>query len=274
MSIREEPQRYCRFKADGKIYNGLVRGKMVDIVDGDIFSGFSGMRMSYPVDHLKFLPPITPTKIWCVGRNYLGHVKELDHDVPKEPLIFMKPVTATVGSGDSVRVPEWAGRVDYEGELAAIIGRPCRKVSEADALSHVLGYSCFNDVTARDLQTDNNWIRAKGFDGFGPLGPLILITEEMPDDARITTRLNGVAVQQDTFSNMIFSVARIISFISAFATLEPGDVIATGTPEGVGPVRGGDRVEVEIDGIGTLTNPFISDSEVTQTERSVLRILD
>jgi 2-keto-4-pentenoate hydratase/2-oxohepta-3-ene-1,7-dioic acid hydratase in catechol pathway len=171
----------------------------------------------------------------------------------------MKPLSVLVGSGDPVRIPDWAGRVDYEGELAVVIGRKCRKVTEFEALSCVKGYSCFNDVTARDLQIDNHWIRAKGFDSFGPFGPAILVTDKMPGDARITTRLNGNVMQQDIFANMIFPIARIISYISSFATLDAGDIIATGTPEGIGRVQPGDRVEIEIDGIGVLSNPFISD---------------
>ncbi|MDL2263207.1 fumarylacetoacetate hydrolase family protein [Synergistaceae bacterium OttesenSCG-928-I11] len=257
---RGEPVKFCRFSVDNRTYNGVLRGNMLDIVEGDIYGDFSSMRMSYPVDRVKFLTPIVPNKIWCVGRNYVGHVKELDHELPEEPIIFMKPLTTLVGHGDLVRIPNWAGRVDYEGELAVVIGKRCRKVSEADALSYVAGYSCFNDVTARELQNkDGQWTRAKSFDTFGPFGPVLLLTDRMPGDAAITTRLNGNVVQRDVFSNMIFSVSRIISHISRFATLEPGDVIATGTPEGVGRVAPEDRVEVEIDGIGTLSNPFIAE---------------
>ncbi|MDR3333221.1 MAG: fumarylacetoacetate hydrolase family protein [Synergistaceae bacterium] len=256
----EATEKYCRFSVDGKTYNGTVRGNMVDIVEGDIFSGFSGMRMSYPIERVKLLPPITPTKVWCVGRNYVGHVRELAQELPSEPLIFMKPLTTIVGSGDPVRIPEWAGRIDYEGELAAVIGKRCRKVAEAEALSYVVGYSCFNDVTARELQErDDQWTRAKSFDTFGPFGPFILLKSEIPGETRITTRLNGNVVQQDSFSSMIFSVARIVSHISRFATLEPGDIIATGTPEGIGKVSPGDRVEVEIDGVGVLSNPFVAE---------------
>jgi 2-keto-4-pentenoate hydratase/2-oxohepta-3-ene-1,7-dioic acid hydratase in catechol pathway len=254
------PLKFCRFMVDGKTYKGTQHGNMVDLVEGDFLGGFSTLRMSYPLERVKLLPPITPTKIWCVGRNYAGHAKELDHEIPKEPLIFIKANSALVGSGDPVRIPEWAGRVDYEGELAAVIGKRCRKTAEKDALSYVAGYSCFNDVTARDLQNlDGQWTRAKSFDTFAPFGPVIVLSNTMPADARITTRLNGSVVQRDKFSSMIFPVARIISHISMFAALEPGDVIATGTPEGIGRVRPGDRVEVEIDGIGTLSNPFISD---------------
>ncbi|MDR0764927.1 MAG: fumarylacetoacetate hydrolase family protein [Synergistaceae bacterium] len=254
------PLKFCRFMADGKIYNGALHGNMADLIEGDFLGEFSILRMSYPLERVKLLPPITPAKIWCVGRNYAGHAGELDHEIPKEPLIFIKATSALAGGGDPVRIPEWAGRVDYEGELAVVIGKRCRKVSEKDALSYVAGYSCFNDVTARDLQNlDGQWTRSKSFDTFAPFGPVVVLSNTMPADAALTTRLNGSAVQRDKFSNMIFSVARIISHISMFATLEPGDVIATGTPEGAGRVRPGDRVEIEIDGIGTLSNPFISD---------------
>jgi 2-keto-4-pentenoate hydratase/2-oxohepta-3-ene-1,7-dioic acid hydratase in catechol pathway len=257
----DEPQRFCRFSVDGRTYSGTVRGNMVDIVEGDLFGGFSGMRMSYPADMIKFLPPFTPTKIWCVGRNYAGHVRELDSELPTEPIIFMKPLTALAGNGDPIRIPEWAGRIDYEGELAVVIGHKCRRVSEDEALMCVKGYSCFNDVTAREIQVkDGQWTRAKGFDTFAPFGPCVLVTESMPKTARITTRLNGNVVQQDEFRNMIFPVSRIISHISRFAALEPGDIIATGTPEGIGRVLPGDRVDVEIDGIGTLSNPFIAEA--------------
>ncbi|MDR1651590.1 MAG: fumarylacetoacetate hydrolase family protein [Synergistaceae bacterium] len=254
------PLKYCRFTVDGKTYSGTLHGNMVDLAEGDFLTGFSTLRMSYPLERIKLLPPFVPAKIWCVGRNYTGHVRELDHELPAEPLIFMKPATAIIGSGDPVRIPEWAGRVDYEGELAVVIGRKCHKVSEQDALAYTAGYSCFNDVTARDLQnSDGQWTRAKGFDTFAPFGPVILLTQSMPADAEITTRLNGKIVQRDSLGSMIFPVSRIISHISRFATLEPGDVIATGTPEGVSRVRQGDRVEVEIEGIGVLSNPFIAD---------------
>lgn len=257
-SQKSEPQKFCRFVVDGKAYNGSLRGKMVDIVEGDIFGGFSHMRMSYPLERVKLLPPIVPNRIWCVGRNYAGHVRELENELPAEPLIFTKPLTSLVGPDEVVRMPDWVGRVDYEGELAVIIGKRGRKIKESEALSHVVGYSCFNDVTARDLQRkDGQWTRAKGFDTFAPFGPVVLTVERMPDEAHIVTRLNGNVVQQDVLSSMIFPVSRIISHISMFATLEPGDVIATGTPEGIGRVHPEDRVEVEIDGIGILSNPFV-----------------
>lgn len=258
MKEQSGPVKFCRFSIDAKTYSGVVRGSMIDIVEGDVYSGFRGMRISYPMDRVKLLTPVVPNKIWCVGKNYKGHVRELDSELPTEPIIFIKPITTIVADGDVVRMPGWAGRIDYEGELAVVIGKRCRKVAEQDALSYVAGYSCFNDVTARDIQRkDVQWTRAKSFDTFGPFGPVLLLTDSLPQDTMITTRRNGVVVQQDRISSMIFSIARIISHISMFATLEAGDVIATGTPEGIGRVDPEDRVEIEIDGIGKLSNPFI-----------------
>lgn len=255
-----EPTKFCRFAVENRVYSGVIRGSMIDIVDGDVFTKFQLVRMSYPLERVRLLTPVVPTKVWCVGRNYADHAKELGNDVPDEPLIFMKPLTSIVPHGAVVKIPSWAGRIDYEGELAVVIGKKCRKVSPDEALSYVVGYSCFNDVTARQLQSkDGQWTRAKGFDTFGPFGPVLLLTNEMPHDAGITTRLNGNVVQKAKFTDMIFPVARIISHISQFATLEPGDVIATGTPEGIGRVSPEDRVDVEIDGIGTLSNPFVAE---------------
>lgn len=252
---KEKPVLFCRFLVDGRTYSGQIRSNSVDIVEGDPFTTISPIRLSYPIDRVKFLPPFMPKKIWCVGRNYRDHVKEMGNDVPEEPTIFMKPVTSVIGSNDFIRIPSWAGRIDYEGELAIIIGKSGRNISEADACEHVLGYSIMNDVTARDLQNkDGQWTRAKGFDTFAPFGPVMIVQKEMPADAVIRTALNGKVVQESSFAHMIFSVPKIISFISRFATIETGDVIATGTPAGIGPMKVGDLVEVEIDSIGKLRN--------------------
>ena len=167
----------------------------------------------------------------------------------------MKSVSAIIGANDFIRIPEWAGRIDYEGELAVVIGKAGHNISEEDAFSHVLGYSIMNDVTARELQkSDGQWTRAKSFDTFAPFGPSVLIADEMPQEAVIRTTLNGKTVQEASFSQMIFPLPKLISHISRFATLEPGDVIASGTPQGVGPMKVGDLVEVSIDGIGSLRN--------------------
>jgi 2-keto-4-pentenoate hydratase/2-oxohepta-3-ene-1,7-dioic acid hydratase in catechol pathway len=255
MQKKTKPALFCRFMVDGRTYSGQVRGQSVDIMEGDPFVGLSPIRLSYPADRVRFLPPFMPKKVWCVGRNYLNHVKELDNDVPKEPLIFMKAASAIIGSNEFIRIPSWAGRIDYEGELAVIIGKSGRCISEEDALNHVIGYSILNDVTARELQKgDGQWTRAKSFDTFAPFGPAMLLVKEMPEGAELRTVLNGKVVQRSTFDSMIFSVPQIIAYISRFATLEEGDVIATGTPGGIGPMKVGDVIEVEIDGIGKLRN--------------------
>lgn len=255
MARKEAPVRYCRFWVDGRTYSGQIRDNAVDIVEGDPFTGMSPIRLSYPIDRVKFLPPFIPKKIWCIGRNYLGHVKELNNDIPQEPLVFMKSVSTIIGSNDFIRIPDWAGRIDYEGELVVVIGKAGHDIPEEDALQHVLGYSIINDVTAREMQkTDGQWTRCKSFDTFGPFGPAILLVDEMPQEATVRTYLNGKVVQEASFSQMIFSVKKLISFISRFATLEPGDIIATGTPGGIGPMKAGDLVEVEIEGIGKLRN--------------------
>ena len=252
---KEKPVLFCRFLVDGRTYSGQIRENSVDIVEGDPFTSIYPIRLSYPIDRVKFLPPFMPRKIWCVGRNYANHVKELNHEMPTEPTIFMKPPTSVIGANDFIRIPRWAGRVDYEGELAVIIGKSGRNIEENDALEHVLGYSIINDVTARDLQNkDGQWTRSKSFDTFAPFGPALLVQKQMPAGAAIHTRLNDKVVQESTFEHMIFSIPVIIAFISRFATIEAGDIIATGTPGGIGPMKAGDVVEVEIDGIGKLRN--------------------
>ncbi len=252
------PVKFCRFWVDGHNYSGKIRDNSVDIVEGDPFSSMNNVRISFPVDRVKFLAPFTPKTIWAVGLNYRDHLdefKDMSFEVPAEPVIFTKTRNALCGPSDFIRIPSWAGRIDYEGELAVVISKKGRNISEDDALDYVLGYSIMNDVTARDLQkSDNQYIRAKSFDSFAPFGPVLLLTKEMPQNTRIQTRLNGKVVQEAVLAQMIFSVARIISHISRFATLEPGDVITTGTPKGVGALKPGDVVEIEIDGIGVLRN--------------------
>ncbi|MBQ9881447.1 MAG: fumarylacetoacetate hydrolase family protein [Synergistes sp.] len=256
MAKKEAPMRYCRFMADGRAYSGVLRGSSVDIVEGDPFSGITSMiRLSFPVDRVKFLPPFLPKKLWCIGRNYVGHVKELDHDVPEEPMVFMKSTSAVTGANDFIRIPSWAGTIHYEGELAVVIGKGGKNIPENEAYEHVLGYTIMNDVTARALQNkDGQWTRSKSFDTFAPLGPAMLITKELPQDTRVVTRVNGRVVQDGSIGLMIFPIPRLISHISRFATLEEGDVISTGTPQGVGELHVGDVVEVEIEPIGMLRN--------------------
>jgi 2-keto-4-pentenoate hydratase/2-oxohepta-3-ene-1,7-dioic acid hydratase in catechol pathway len=252
---KEPPVRFCRFWVDGRTYSGRIRGNSVDIMEGDPFTGLSPIRLSFPVDRVRFLPPVMPKQLWCIGRNYLGHVKELEHEVPKEPLIFLKATTSVIGSGDFIRIPDWAGVIHYEGELAVVIGKSGRNIPEEEAYEHVAGYTIMNDVTARAMQSaDGQWARSKSFDTFGPMGPCLLMVNEMPSETVVSTSVNNKVVQESPISKMIFPIPRLISHISRFATLEQGDVISTGTPEGVGPLRVGDLVEVEIEGIGKLRN--------------------
>jgi 2-keto-4-pentenoate hydratase/2-oxohepta-3-ene-1,7-dioic acid hydratase in catechol pathway len=203
----------------------------------------------------RLLAPVSPTKIVCVGRNYRAHAAELGNDVPPEPLLFFKPPSAVIGPNEPILLPPQSSRVDHEAELGVVIGARCRGVPEGDALKYVLGYTCVNDVTARDLQKkDGQWARAKGFDTFCPAGPL-LVTDLDPTSLGVRCRVSGAVRQDGNTRHMMFSVASLVAYISSIMTLEPGDLIATGTPHGVGPLAPGDQVEVDIDGIGVLQNP-------------------
>lgn len=203
------------------------------------------------------LAPVEPSKIIGVGRNYRAHAAELGNEAPVEPLLFLKPPSSVVGPNAPVRLPSVSQRIDHESELGVIIGKRCRHVSVEDAASVIAGYTCVNDVTARDLQKrDGQWARAKGFDSFCPVGPVV-VEQLSLDDLEVLCRVNGVVRQHGRLRDMIFSVAQLVAYISAIFTLEPGDLIATGTPEGVAPLAPGDSVDVEIPGIGTLTNPVL-----------------
>jgi 2-keto-4-pentenoate hydratase/2-oxohepta-3-ene-1,7-dioic acid hydratase in catechol pathway len=204
----------------------------------------------------RLLPPCVPSKIVCVGRNYAEHAKELGNEVPAEPTIFLKPPSSLVGSGGVIVYPRLSQRLDYEGELGVVIGRRARNVKSSDAASYILGYTCVNDVTARDLQRkDGQWTRGKGFDTFCPVGPCVVPRDEVDlTGLRVRTFVNGEKKQDAPISEMMFSVGDIIAYISGFMTLEPGDLIATGTPSGVGPMQSGSQVRIEIDGVGVLEN--------------------
>jgi 2-keto-4-pentenoate hydratase/2-oxohepta-3-ene-1,7-dioic acid hydratase in catechol pathway len=217
---------------------------------------FTGDRWALP--DVRLLSPILPSKVVAIGKNYADHAKEMGGEAPETPMIFLKPSTSVIGDADTIRLPASSAEVHYEGELAVVIGRPARNVSREDALAAVLGYACANDVTARDQQrSDVQFTRAKGYDSFCPLGPWIETVLD-PSDLRLTTRVNGGVVQDGRTSQMIHDVAAQIAFMSGVMTLLPGDVILTGTPAGVGPIKDGDTVSVEIEGIGTLTNPVRS----------------
>jgi 2-keto-4-pentenoate hydratase/2-oxohepta-3-ene-1,7-dioic acid hydratase in catechol pathway len=206
------------------------------------------------------IPIPIPSKIVCVGRNYRAHAEELGNVVPEEPLIFFKPPSSLIGAGAPIRIPPGVGRVDYEGEIGVLIGRRATRVAEEQALSFVSHVLPLNDVTARDLQRkDSQWTRAKGFDTFCPVGRAVPATSVDLGVLSLVTRVNGVDRQRGSVSEMAFPIARIISFVSCIMTLEPGDLIATGTPEGVGPLVPGDRVEVWIPGVGSVENPVEPD---------------
>jgi len=246
-------------RPDGPAF-GLVQGEYVLLIDGHPFGQFTLTDQVAPLEKVRLLAPIIPSKIFCVGQNYAAHAAELGHEVPPEPLIFSKPATAVIGPGDDIRLPALSQRVDHEAELAVVIGRLTRKVSVADALDAVLGYTCANDVTARDLQQrDGQWTRAKGFDTFCPLGPWIETELDVAAGLVVRCLVNGDVRQDATTADIIFDVPTLVSFCAAFATLLPGDVILTGTPAGVGPILAGDRVDVEVEGIGTLANSVVTD---------------
>ena len=197
---------------------------------------------------------IKPTKIICVGTNYRGHAKELDMKIPEEPLIFLKPPSSLIYDSQEIIYPRGVERLDYEAELAVVIKETARKIGEKDVSRYILGYTCLNDVTARDLQKkDGQWTRSKSFDTFCPVGPVIE-TDIDPSDVKVESYLNGGLRQSSSTRNLIFSVARLVSFISGIMTLLPGDIVSTGTPDGVGPMQPGDNIEIRIEGIGSLKN--------------------
>jgi 2-keto-4-pentenoate hydratase/2-oxohepta-3-ene-1,7-dioic acid hydratase in catechol pathway len=212
----------------------------------------------WPVSEVRFLPPSMPSKIICVGRNYAEHAKELGNETPKEPLVFLKPPSAIIAPEEPIVMPAISERVDYEGELAVVIGRRCRSLGpDQSADPYIAGYTCLNDVTARDLQKrDGQWTRGKGFDTFCPFGPVLESRIDLAS-ATLETHVNGIRKQSACLSEMIFSVDAIIRHMAQVMTLEPGDLIATGTPSGVGPLAAGDVVEVSVSGLGTLRNPVV-----------------
>ncbi len=242
-----------RFRWQEKDWWGRLEGDRVFSLPG-VQGGANLPAEGLSLAEIKVLAPTMPTKIVAVGLNYRDHAQELGMEIPEEPLIFLKPPSAVIGPEDNIRLPAEVGRVDYEAELAVVIGKTARKVSPSEARRYILGYTCFNDVTARDIQRrDGQWTRAKSFDTFAPIGPWIE-TDLEPSAVRVRAYLNGKLVQDSSTENLIFSVYELVSFISHVMTLYPGDVIATGTPPGVGPLSPGDVVEVEVEGVGRLVN--------------------
>ncbi len=252
--------RIVRFEMQGRTGYGVLAGEKIEVLWATPYDGglakTTGEVVSLP--EVTLLAPCEPSKIVAIGLNYRDHAAEFGNPIPEEPLIFMKPNTAVIGPDEDIVYPEMSRRVDYEAELAVVIGKTARNVKPEDFRDYVLGYTCINDVTARDLQKkDGQWTRAKGFDTFAPLGPWIETDIADPNNLAVEGYLNGERRQNSSTSNLIFPVAALISFISRIMTLLPGDVIATGTPSGIGPMRPGDVVEIRVEGIGTLRNRLV-----------------
>ena len=234
--------------------DGVTEPEVVRPMRGHPFGDLDLVDGTVPLAGLRMLPPVLPSKIVGIGKNYAGHAAEMGSDVPESPLMFLKPNTAVIGPGGVIRLPEQSQQVDFEAELAVVIGSLCRNVAAADADEVILGYTCANDVTARDLQrADGQWTRAKGFDTFCPLGPWIQ-TDPLPDAAAVTCEVNGDVRQQAPLSDLVHGVPELVEYVTSVMTLLPGDVILTGTPAGIGPLADGDHVKVTIDGIGSLSN--------------------
>lgn len=259
---------YCRFSREGQSRYGLIEsvGGTPTITRtlakaphsrGDFENG---EKCALPLSSARLLVPAEPSKIVCIGRNYREHAKELNNPVPTEPLVFFKPPSSLIGPDDEIRRPsDLSQRVDYEGELGVVIGKRCYRLrDDEDVMSYIAGYTCMNDVTARDLQKkEGQWTRGKGFDTFCPAGPVVADDLDPWKGVRVQTRINGELRQNGTTADFIFPMEVMLRYITQAMTLEPGDLIATGTPEGVGSLDAGDVVEVTVDGVGTLRNPVV-----------------
>jgi 2-keto-4-pentenoate hydratase/2-oxohepta-3-ene-1,7-dioic acid hydratase in catechol pathway len=253
--------RIVRYRLSGgkNILWGWVSEGKVGSLDGDPFGAYRRKKTYVSLDRVELFPPVRPGKIICVGRNYTAHAEEHDAEVPEIPLIFLKPPSSVISDGATILVPPQSERVEHEAELAVVIGLRGRWIKRADAFEHVLGYTIANDVTARDLQrSDGQWTRGKGFDTFCPVGPWIE-TELDPSDLIIKCSVNGQLRQLGSTRDLVFPVATLVAFVSSVMTLFPGDLILTGTPSGVGPLVDGDEVEVEIEGIGKISNKVKGD---------------
>lgn len=261
--------KYCRFQLDGQVHYGLVESvaghdAIVRILltppeeaDGDMESLRTRKIEAIPLEQAVLMPPVRPSKIVCIGRNYREHAEELGHEVPKEPLLFLKATSALLAPGGVVRRPKISQRVDHEGELGVVIGKTCyQPPAEVDIREYILGYTCVNDVTARDLQfADGQWSRAKGFDTFCPVGPVVTSEIDPWAGIGVETRVNGEVRQRGNTRDLIFPLDVVIRHIAQAMTLFPGDLIPSGTPSGVGPLNAGDNVEITVEGVGNLRNP-------------------
>ena len=253
-----------RFQYQNAIFFGTLENDLVTVYDGSPFPSnsfqsvtFKATKQQIPLKDTRLLAPCQPSKVVCLGLNYRPHAAEMNIKLPELPLLFLKPSTSVIGPGDDIVLPHNPERIDYEGELGVVIGRTAKNVAEADYADYVLGYTCFNDVTDRVAQvSDGQWTRAKGYDTFAPTGPCIS-TGISPFSLKLETLVNGEKKQSGNTCDLIFGIPRLISFISGIMTLLPGDVIATGTPDGIGPLKAGDTVEIVIEGIGTLRNSVV-----------------
>jgi 2-keto-4-pentenoate hydratase/2-oxohepta-3-ene-1,7-dioic acid hydratase in catechol pathway len=252
----------ARFAHQDQTFLGVVGDESVEVVEGSFLEEYHPTGDHYPLSDVRFLPPASPTKIICVAHNYRGLIQEIGEEFPAEPVFFLKPPSSLIGPIDPIVYPEGAERVIFEGELALVVKDRMKDVPENEALNHVLGYTCFNDVTERAMIERNqiDLTPAKGFDTFGPIGPW-LVTDLNPNALDLRTSLNGKLLQEDNTANCIFKIEYILHYLSTIMTLCPGDIVSTGTPQGIAAMQPGDVVEVQIEGIGRLKNPIISSSE-------------
>jgi len=247
--------RFVRFSKDGRVGLGVVDGTVVKALRGGLFDAPEYSGEEFPLEGVHLLAPVSPGKLVCVGLNYRLHAEESGAPVPEEPMLFMCSPQAIIGPGEAIELDNEHDRIDFEAEIAIVVGRECKGVAEGEARDFIFGYTCANDVSNRNLQRkDGQFTRAKSFDTYKPLGPWIE-TDLNPDDVAIQLWQNGELRQSSNTNDMIFPIARIFEFVSGIMTLKPGDVIITGTPSGVGPMKKGDRIEIEIEGIGRLANP-------------------
>lgn len=249
--------KYARILLQDKVRYAVIEGDKARLIEGTVFGEFELTDKVYPLSSVRLLAPSEPSKVVCVGLNYAEHARETNMPVPDEPILFIKPATSVIGPGEAIIYPKMTKRMDYEAELGAVIKKQMKNVSPAESRNYLLGYTCLNDVTARDLQRkDGQWTRSKSFDTFCPIGPWV-VDDIDPNNVDIELYLNGKRCQASNTKEFVFKMEDLLSFISRVLTLLPGDVVATGTPSGIGPMKRGDQVEVRIQGIGGLKNPVV-----------------
>jgi 2-keto-4-pentenoate hydratase/2-oxohepta-3-ene-1,7-dioic acid hydratase in catechol pathway len=249
--------RIYRIQQNGSGRYAVERDGQLYWMTGDLYGRYE-IGEAVPAGDHKFLPPVNPSIVVCIGLNYKDHAAEMNKKLPAEPLVFLKPQSSVIGPGDAIRIPSWAGRIEHEAEMAVVIKRRASNVKQSDAMDYVLGITCLNDVTARELQAkDVQYSRAKGFDTFCPIGPCIAVGLD-PSELGVEGWVNGERRHHSNTRELIFSVPYLVEHVSRFMTLNPGDVITTGTPSGVGPLNPGDRIMVKVEGVGTLSNPCVA----------------